>query len=105
MGRVEDIRNAAADENVSVPTVLRLCLTYAIDTGDEELKRWANLELGGYPDDDELPAFRVIKTHSKGNYTGVGYLRTNTRVETSGLDEDVRERAHTIRLYTVLMSL
>jgi hypothetical protein len=87
MGRVEDIRNAAADENVSVPTVLRLCLTY------------------GYSDDDELPAFRVIKTHSKGNYTGVGYLRTNTRVETSGLDEDVRERAHTIRLYTVLMSL
>src|SRR5215211_5932848 len=96
MGRVDEIRDSAANENVSVPTVLRLCLRHAIDTGDEELKRWVNLELNGYSNSDELPSYRIIRTHSKGNYVGNGYIHKNVTIDTSGLDDGVRERASTL---------
>lgn len=54
------LRDAVLDENESTAGLLRKCIMLGADTGSEKLKRWALLELKGYSNNDDLPAYRSI---------------------------------------------
>ena len=48
------------DESESTAGLLRKCILLGADTGSEKLRQWALLELKGYSDQDELPAYRAV---------------------------------------------
>ena len=54
------IRSAMLDESESTAGLLRKCILLGADTGSEKLRQWALLELKGYSDQDELPAYRTV---------------------------------------------
>lgn len=54
------LRDAALDENEPTAGLLRECLFLGSSIGSECLRRWAESELKGYSDEDELPAYRSI---------------------------------------------
>ena len=58
------------NEEISLDSALTRLIVIANDIGNEDLVKWAEQELTGYPDADELPDYR------KGNgglivYTGI----------------------------------
>lgn len=58
------IVETATDPDADVPTLLRLCLVLASQLQDEQLARWANAELDGYGDDEEIPHYRVFRAQT-----------------------------------------
>lgn len=63
MGLIEDIRDNAVDEGVSVGTVLRQCLILGHKVKYEPLRSWAQRELNGYAPEDDLPTYRLLHSH------------------------------------------
>ena len=67
---LDDIINLAEDDKQSLPNLLRKCLRLASELKIERLKSWADQELNGYKDGDEVPAYRIIGAHAYGNFMG-----------------------------------
>jgi hypothetical protein len=59
-----------ATDNSSLPSLLRKCKVLAARLGNNDFKRWIELELTGYPNKDSLPAYRVLNVNSKGHFYG-----------------------------------
>ncbi|MEA2007371.1 MAG: hypothetical protein U9O20_04415 [Patescibacteria group bacterium] len=70
MSLLQDIQNDLIKKDVDVSSVLRKCLVLASRLDSEELKDWANKELNGYENKEELPDYRVIQVQSKGDFSG-----------------------------------
>jgi AbiTii len=49
---------------------LRKCLILSFDLKNETLKAWVEGELNGFGKDDELPQYRRVMLHSRGNFSG-----------------------------------
>lgn len=58
---MQSLETALLDETQTVPSLLRKCLYLGEVSGSEELRAWASLELNGYPQDVELPAYRMLQ--------------------------------------------
>ncbi|HEY4901310.1 MAG TPA: hypothetical protein VIH91_10885 [Terriglobales bacterium] len=69
---LDDIIELATDNKQSVTVLLRKCIVLAHQIKNEKLKSWANKELNGYANDDELPGYRVSLAQAKGNFSGWG---------------------------------
>ncbi|MBB1562628.1 hypothetical protein HG440_003425 [Candidatus Saccharibacteria bacterium] len=70
------LRDAALDENEPTAGLLRKCLFLGSDVGSERLRSWAESELNGYGDEDELPVYRsipapILLMDSQSGYTWV----------------------------------
>lgn len=74
---LEDIIDLATDNQQSITVLLRKCVVLGHQIKNERLKVWANKELNSYGKDDDLPAYRVTTTQSKGNFSGWGGSQTN----------------------------
>lgn len=61
MPKSEIIRKIVDDE-MTLAQGLRRLQVLAHDVGNKELERWAECELVGYKDDDDLPTYRVAKS-------------------------------------------
>ena len=70
MALLAEIQNAAVDNSVPLPTLLRKCRILASRLGSEDFKNWIELELLGYKKNDALPPRRIITVNSKGNFMG-----------------------------------
>ena len=69
---LDDIIDLATNTNQSISVLLRKCIVLAHQIKNDRLKTWANKELNGYGEDDELPEYRVIPASAKGHLSGWG---------------------------------
>lgn len=72
MGQVEEIIAAAADESVSLASILRKCLILAFELNHDDLKKWVLGELDGFSADDKegLPPHRTFRITAQGLLLG-----------------------------------
>ena len=70
MKLLNEIIEAATDQNISVAATLRKCLILAFELKNEKLKAWVEAELNGYDRSGEVPEYRKLHLHSKGNFQG-----------------------------------
>ncbi len=67
---LREIQNNAVDSTTRVNELLRKCTLLAARLGNSEFKIWVENELNGYPDNESLPPYRVLHTHSCGHFAG-----------------------------------
>jgi AbiTii len=69
---LHEIQQGSLASSDSVTDLLRRCQLLASRIELPELASWVQLELNGYPNDAELPSYRVIPGHAKGHFIGAG---------------------------------
>ncbi|TFC81737.1 hypothetical protein E3T23_05685 [Cryobacterium cheniae] len=72
MTLLDEIIDASTAESGSTPNLLRKVRVAAHRLGASEISTWAQRELSGYPDDVELPDYRVQATSVLGIFSGPG---------------------------------
>lgn len=96
---LDDIINLALDSKQPLPDILRKCLLLAHELKNERLKQWANQELNGYGDGQDLPDYRIVYGRAKGNFVGPGHIQFNSYfIPPVVLQEEDRHWAMTLPL-------
>ena len=72
MKLLNEIIEAATDSKEPVTNTLRKCLILAFELKNEKLKVWVEGELNGFSRDGDIPEYRKVHLHSKGNFQGPG---------------------------------
>lgn len=92
MGLLADIQMAAADDSVSLSSVLRRCQILASRLSYTPFKEWVGNESNGYPPHVELPEYRVMHgVPSKADFIGPTHKVSNYPVPPNLLpDEELR---------------
>jgi hypothetical protein len=70
MSLLQEIQNEAVDSQKELSTVLRKCKLIAARLGSKPLENWLLWESNGYPENADLPAYRVWPVQLKGHFTG-----------------------------------
>jgi hypothetical protein len=96
---LDEVVQGAVDSNTPVSVLLRRCLVLAAQLGNEKLKSWANQELNGYANANEVPEYRSIYTHARGNFSGpFGSELTNWPIPPAALQKEHQHWAETAKL-------
>ena len=91
MSLIEDIQNAAVDSNSDLATILRKCKLLAARLGSQPLEDWLLWELNGYPDEVEVPDYRIWHLEVKGHFFGPLSEIQNAPIPLACLPERVRD--------------
>lgn len=92
MSIIEEIQNAAVDSECDLGTLLRKCKVLASRLGSKPLEDWLIWESNGYPDDVEVPDYRIWSLEIKGHFTGpFGSGIKYAPIPSVCLPEDVRK--------------
>jgi hypothetical protein len=67
---LEDIQNSAVDAKSDLATLLRKCKLLAARLGSQPLEDWLLWESNGYPENIQVPEYRVWTLQVKGNFGG-----------------------------------
>lgn len=70
MPLLEEIQTAAVDGNSDLGALLRKCKVLAARLGSQPLENWLLWESNGYPEDVEVPDYRVWPLEIKGHFAG-----------------------------------
>jgi hypothetical protein len=70
MKLLDEIIDLAVDGNGQTPVLLRKCLLLARQLKNDRLRHWAEKELDGYSEEDELPEYRRGTGMAKGLFLG-----------------------------------
>lgn len=70
MTLLEDIQNSAVDGTSDLGTLLRKCKLLAARLGSQQLEDWLLLESNGYPDEVDVPEYRIWPLEVKGHFSG-----------------------------------
>lgn len=73
---LQEIIDAAVSSDSSVDEILRRCKVVAAQLGNEPLEKWLLWESNGYPQEAELPGYRVWPLLVKGNFMNLAYRVT-----------------------------
>lgn len=96
---LEDITDLATNNNQPIAVLLRKCIILAHQIRNERLKVWANNELNGYTNNDELPDYRIVSAQARGHFSGWGGSQLNHfTIPPAVLDEKHRRFATTVHL-------
>ena len=57
-----------ANDKVDLYTALKRTKVLLQDLNDEEILKWVNYEIEGYPDDVNLPDYRIVPGQLYGSY-------------------------------------
>ena len=91
MSLLEDIQVAAVDASTNVGTLLRKCKLLAARLRNQPLEKWVTLESNGYPDDVEVPDYRIWPLEVKGHFVGpLGSGLRNAPIPFVCLPEEMR---------------
>ena len=103
MSLLREIQEAAIDNNVELPTLLRKCKVLAARLGNEGLSNWVDSELNGYSDIDDLPDYRILNVNSKGHFSGpFGSGLRNADIPLICIEEKFRENlAHSYMMEAI----
>jgi len=92
MSLLKEIQEASIDASVGVSVVLRKCLVLAARLGNANFENWVDAELNGYQSKDDLPAYRVLRVNSKGDFSGfAGSGLKNADIPMGCLPEEYRD--------------
>jgi hypothetical protein len=106
MSLLRDIQQAAIDEHSQVATLLRKCKVLASRLGSQEFGEWIDNELNGYKNLDELPAYRILRVGSYGDFVGYGGSKgKNLPIPPMTLPEEIREYIQTSKLKMAVSAL
>lgn len=108
MSLLQEIQAESIDESVSLATALRKCKVLAYKLGLEEFKQWVEYELNGYPNNNELPSYRILKCPSQGNFINNHIERTNAEIPSATIPKEYRDTIETVEFresIAVLQSL
>ena len=93
MGVLQDAIAQAHNSTISTSDFLRTCQVVAYRLKNEPLKQWVKAELGGFGDAEEVPDYREIGLHLKGDFL-LGYMhRTNATVPVGALPASLQAQA------------
>jgi hypothetical protein len=70
MNLVEELRNDVINSEISLSVALRKAKVLASLLEDVDFKSWVSNELNGYPEDEELPKHRIIRSENFGTFSG-----------------------------------
>ena len=70
MSLLEEIQNEAVDSNSDLGMLLRKCKILAARLRSEPLENWLIWESNGYPEDVQVPEYRVWSLEVKGHFFG-----------------------------------
>ncbi len=91
MALIEEIQQEAVDSNSDLGAVLRKCKLLAARLQSSPLEDWLLRESNGYPDDVEVPSYRIWPLEVKGHFVGAfGSALQNAPVPFICLPEKVR---------------
>jgi len=92
MTLLEDIQNAAVDSKSDLGTLLRKCKLLAARLGSKPLEDWLIWESNGYPEDVDVPDYRIWPLEVKGHFAGpLGSGIKNAPIPSGCLPENVRD--------------
>lgn len=83
------------DEDASLKAALIKAQILAHQLGDEELGRWVEYELRGYPEGSDLPPYRVISMALFGDVSNGVYHYSDHALPVHHLEKKMRERLTT----------
>ncbi len=104
MARSNIIKNFI-NSSMDISTALQnlMSILYCLD--DKKLINWANKELSGYNENDELPEYRKLKGRVMASFL-VGYVQYSKRQFGIGhLDEDIQENLLNTHIYSSISTL
>ncbi|HEY3295473.1 MAG TPA: hypothetical protein VGL38_08540 [bacterium] len=101
MSALSDLKESILDEKTPLSGILRRAKVLATDLGSKELLGWVDKEMKGYAfDGDTVPSYRVLSTHSIGNFSGpFGSGIRNQPIPTFNLSSKLQEWAGKHVLY------
>ncbi len=92
MSLLEDIQNAAVDSKSDLGTLLRKCKLLAARLGSQPLEDWLIWESNGYPEDVDVPDYRIWPLEVKGHFAGpFGSGIQNAPIPSVSLPEKARD--------------
>jgi len=92
MTLLEEIQTEAIDASSNLGTLLRKCKLLAARLDSQELEDWLVWESNGYPDDVQVPDYRIWPLEVKGNFSGIyGSGLTNTPIPYATLPDKARK--------------
>ncbi len=95
MTLLRQIQDAALDSDVDLADLLRKCKVLASRLKHAEFGDWVTNELNGYPDNAEVPAYRKLRVHSLGHFTGpFGSGMRNAPIPAALVPEKLRHVVH-----------
>lgn len=90
---LQEIIDCAVDSSTGIGELLRRCRIMASQLSNEELEKWLSGEMYGYPDDAQLPDYRIWPQIIKGNFAGpLGASLMNTQIPPASIPQKWRER-------------
>ena len=97
MGLICDLRDDIVDSEKKLSAILRKTKVLASILRNEELKKWVEYELNGYPSADKVPDYRHSFTQSYGYFAGpLGSTLKNVPIPTVNLPEPIQKFAKKI---------
>lgn len=98
MQLVREMIKILSSDKPSLENALIKAQVLAHQLGESELRSWVDAELRGYPDDADLPPYRIMPVSVRGVITN-GYYRYNDQgIPLAHLDKSFREKLETARL-------
>lgn len=93
MSLLEEIQKEAVDADSDLGALLRKCRVLAARLGSQPLEDWLIWESNGYPDDVEVPDYRIWTLQLMGHFSGLcGSGLKNAPIPLICLPEKVRDR-------------
>lgn len=71
MSLLRDIQNETATAGGDVVSVLRKCKILASRLSSDELTRWVDFELDGYPESQPIPDYRRLRVNCYANFMNI----------------------------------
>src|ERR1019366_10131895 len=101
MALLDDIIEAATDNETPIGTLLRKCLVLESQIKNEKFRAWLNVELDGYDRDKEteFPDYRVFNCVNKGDFYGMTVKMSGQPISLHVMDERDRKMVEKVHLH------
>jgi hypothetical protein len=97
---LDKIIELATDEDKPLPVLLRQCVVLGHELKNESLKTWANQELNGYADPEQVPKYRILHAGATGLFNaGYAFPTVKRPIPPSAMEEAHRWAATEVRLF------
>jgi hypothetical protein len=103
---LDDIINLAIDGKNPLANILRKTLLLGHELKNDQLKAWANQELNGYKSGRDVPEYRILSAHARGNFIGPFYAQYNGHIiPPAALEKNHKEFAEKVYLIQSVSAL
>ena len=105
MNLLNEIIEALSSQSGSLTDALLKTKVLLHKIGHQELVEWVNNELSGYPDEDNIPEYRILPAQVLVNASNMAYQVTSHPIPLEHLTEEQRESLETARMHQSLAVL